>query len=324
MRRHSYTLAFLILAQVIFCQILGETLIITHSYNRPDFIKTQYLSFKKFLKDPYKFVVFNDSRDDLLSKQIESICQELAIECFRIPPETHDKNNKAYSVGVDESIHYSLETVGYDHDGIVMIIDSDMFLVRDFNVTEYMEDYDLAAVPQRRHHLNYIWNGLMFMNMNTLPDKKSLNFSSGWVDNIVTDTGGHTYYYLRSHPTLRLNNIKQYFFYQSKLLCDVCFQAGVAGENKPFCVHNKPSAYTKDNLIKEGFDNKAIAFLLKPSEFYFDYFLAGGYFFHYRAGGNWNNLSREYHARKTAFIEEYLNNVVSDDVNANTRPKTEL
>ena len=37
-----------------------KILIITHNYNRPDFIEIQSATFKKFLQDDYEYVVFND------------------------------------------------------------------------------------------------------------------------------------------------------------------------------------------------------------------------------------------------------------------------
>lgn len=294
-----------------------KILIITHSYNRPDFIETQDATFKKFLKEPYRYVVFNDSRDEKICKEIERICKKLELECIRIPQDIHDKpylarNGEPHqtpSVRTAEAIQYSLDTLGFDHDDIVMIIDSDMFLVRDFVISDYMDGIDLAAVPQRRSHVQYIWNGIVFLNMKTMPNKRSFNFNCGWVDGVVTDTGGHTYYYLRAQPTLRFKPVKQYCIYDATLACETCQQAAALNGDSS-CVHQDARHYTELDLIKNHFDKKSRDFLLKHPPYPFEFFVEGGIFFHYRAGGNWNNQSSDYHARKTQFITNYMDDVL--------------
>ena len=63
----------------------SKVLIITHAYNRPEFIPLQDITFKKFLKDDYEFVVFNDARDPKIKKDIykrfaKTICYK--DDCF--------------------------------------------------------------------------------------------------------------------------------------------------------------------------------------------------------------------------------------------------
>ena len=51
-----------------------KVLIFTYSYNRPDFIEIQEKTFKKFLKDDYEFVVFNDARYPDMQAKIRNTC----------------------------------------------------------------------------------------------------------------------------------------------------------------------------------------------------------------------------------------------------------
>ena len=51
-----------------------NVLIMTYSYNRPDFIEIQNKTFKKFLKDDYTFVVFNDAPQEEVANQIIETC----------------------------------------------------------------------------------------------------------------------------------------------------------------------------------------------------------------------------------------------------------
>src|ERR1700733_12744545 len=187
-----------------------NVLIMTYSFNRPDFIEIQDKTFKKFLKDDYTFVVFNDATQEEVSNQIIETCNRLNLPCIKIPQSIHDtpysqRNYRHPSIRNASTrnanvVQYSLDTLGFDHDGIVMIIDSDMFLVKEFCVQEFLDGFDIAGVPQLRQHIEYIWVGLVCFNMQTLPDKKTIDFHCGQIDGIKVDTGGQTYHYFKDHP----------------------------------------------------------------------------------------------------------------------------
>jgi hypothetical protein len=265
----------------------AKLLIVTHSYNRPDFIEIQEKTFKKFLKDDYKFVVFNDAPGEEMAQSIASTCRGLGLQHIRIPQSIHskpylyrlpgeDKNHSA--VRCANVVQYSLDVLGFDHDGIVVIIDSDMFLIDDFSIEDFLKNYDIAGVPQSRGDVHYIWNGLVFFNMNTLPNKRSINFNCGVINGQPLDVGGHTYHYFKQHPEVRLYPINT-FHISHATLADFALA-------KKSVIH----------LVEKHPHN--IEFLL------------GFTFFHYRGGGNWNGASPQYHKEKTAllncFIEELL------------------
>jgi hypothetical protein len=81
----------LLLMFVIVTQLESKILLFTYSYNRPDFIKIQCKTFKKFLEDDYEFVVFNDARDQNMEQKINQTCTRYGIRCIRIPQEIHDR-----------------------------------------------------------------------------------------------------------------------------------------------------------------------------------------------------------------------------------------
>lgn len=275
--------------------IHAKVLIITHHYNRPDFIKIQYETFKKFLKDEYEFVVFNDSdRNKDMSKKIQETCRSLNIKCITISQSLHDRPyqqrwpGETYndpSVRHTNGIKYSLDILGFDFNGVVMLIDSDMFLVKNFSVEEFMHDLDIAALPQRNKHVNYIWPGLVFMNMNTMPNKKTINFNCGRAEDVGLDTGGHTYYYLKNNPELRIKYLGNYY----------------SGSNE-----------LDPAILKEQYkiDDYGIKLLLQqPHDVEF---LIDGHFFHYRCGSNWNNWGPQYIAHKTRLFEAYIKEVLNN------------
>ena len=260
----------------------GNVLIMTHSFNRPDFIEIQDKTFKKFLKDDYTFVVFNDAPEEEVANQIIETCNRLNLPCIRIPQSIHTAPYLQRWPGEDYNhacvrcanvVQFSLDTVGFDHDGIVMIIDSDMFLVKEFCVQKFLNGFAIAGVSQSREHIKYIWNGLVFFNMQALSDKKTIDFNCGKIDEIEVDVGGQTHHYFKDHPEVILKQIDNQHYSSDFIVSETTH------ENVKY-------------LLFRGCNN--FEFLLKNS------------FFHYRGGGNWDNQSAEYHEEKTAVLNAFI------------------
>lgn len=250
-----------------FLQGEQSTLIITHHFNRPDFIELQHKTLKAFMKSPYEFVVFNDAKTEELNNAIESICHDLDIKCIRIPQSIHSAPKDA-AICCADVVQYSLDVLGFDYNGYVMILDADMFLLEPFDVNQYMENTLIAGHPQNRGHVNYIWNGILIMDMVQLPNKKSIHFGCGIVDGQLCDVGGNTYYYFQEHPKVFVKPMVPHHYLQ----------------------YNRHRS--RDHLPPK------IAFCLRRKICDSEFFI-GTTFFHYRSGGNWNGQSERYHQRKT-------------------------
>lgn len=262
-----------------------KILIITHAFNRPDFIEYQAKTFKKFLRDEYEFMVFNDAKDDAISYEIKKICDQLNIVCIDIP-QSIQKNVQWASKRTSNSIEYSLHHTGFNHDGIVLIIDSDMFLIKPLNIKEFLEDHDLYGNRQCNGEIFYLWNGLLVMNMATLPNKRTMSFCPRPIQGKSLDTGGHLYYYLTKNPSIRL-----------KIYGDTHINA-------------LPKDYAA--LKDLGFDDLTSNFIINSDhdDTHCMQFHADNHFLHYRAGGNWMHKDNEYHAKKSAYLFAYLDAIV--------------
>ncbi|HEY4830992.1 MAG TPA: hypothetical protein VIH61_00300, partial [Waddliaceae bacterium] len=70
-------------------QIFATIRILTFHYNQADFIEMQYKTLKKFLKDDFELIVFNDAKTEKNEKWIESVCDQYQIKCVRFKPEWH-------------------------------------------------------------------------------------------------------------------------------------------------------------------------------------------------------------------------------------------
>lgn len=288
-----------------------KVLLFTYSYNRPDFIEIQDKTFKKFLKDDYEFIVFNDASNDEMCEMITLTCARLNIRCIRIPQEIHARpylkrwegeNFNHPAVRNCNVVQYSLDVLGFQHKGIVALFDSDLFLIKEFSIKDILSEHDLAGLPQSRNKdsitIEYLWIGIVFLNMSTMPNHETINFNCGRVKDIPVDAGGHTHCYLEDNPAIRLKrlNILNSPFY----FCDDCDRSSDCG----YCNHNT------DKLREHGFTENEIKFLhAGPTECEF---IQDRAFFHYRGGSNWDYRSQEYHKKKTQILYDFIDDIMKD------------
>jgi hypothetical protein len=287
----------LLLIFLIPCSITARVLLITHSYNRPDFIELHVKIFKTFLQDEYEYAVFNDASDENMRIQIEQTCQRLGICCFRIPQHLHLEPGRA-SAGHRhmDGIKYSLEQIGYDYSGIVAFVDSDMFLLKPFSIEKYLQGYDIAGERQGRANdtilVRYLSPALVFMDMRTLPNRHTITFEGGCIHGLACDVGAHTYYYLENNPSVQV----RYF----GLLHIGAWKVGIECQS---CT-NMSCESCMQRLIAQKFENNIISFIHScpdDIEFFLD-----NTFLHYRSGSNWNNKPASYHIDKTNALNKLL------------------
>ena len=297
---------FLLLIPVI--SIANPVLIISCHCQRPEFIEWQYLTFQKFMKDDYTFIIFNDAKDPSIEKEINVICKKLNLSCIRIPQEIHNRpylhrlpgeNYHSSPVRCANVVQYSLDNYGFDYDGPVVIIDSDMFLIRPFSVNELLNTCDIAAVGQSRSTINYLWNGLVFLNMPKLPNKRELNWNCGRVQGSSVDVGGYTYYYLQKYPSVKVNYLG--VNHSLNFVCDNCRRM-----EKYECTHN---AEKLDKIT----DDPTILKFLKNNPVNVE-FILGFNFLHYR-GASWDFKTPQYHQQKTKLIKQFLSEILEYNLN---------
>ncbi len=276
--------------------VSAKTLIITHSYNRTDFIKIQDKALKKFIRDDFEYVVFNDARERDKQEEIAQVCHALNIRCIYVPQELHHADIDA-SYRHATAVKYSLETIGYDFAGIVAILDNDLVPIRSFSFEEYMKDKHIAGRMNRpRNKLFYISPLFCILNMPMLPEKRSLSFDLITFNGLGTDTGGASYYYLLAHPELHVTPVSMIFSHQLFL----------ADKHIGKLPDNEVSNESKIGFYEHfGFNDAEIHFLLKKPdtfEFYLD-----NVFFHYR-GSTYTAGDKE----KMWLFTEFLNTILQN------------
>lgn len=295
-----------------FLTIESKVLIITHSFNRPDFIELHVKTFKKFLQDDYEYVVFNDAPSSHMKKEIKKTCERLGVKCFRVPQEMHAVPGRT-SPGHRhmDGIQYALNTIGYDFNGIVALVDSDCFLLKKFSFEKYLSGYDIAGKLEGRlnqsirvRHLSPV---LVMMNMNTLPQKRTLTFEGGYIEGLACDVGAHTYYYLKNNKAM----LRPLFFNMMRMFSVDITSSGDYVKKSDICSHciNRTCQACVYNLMDRGFDDTLIKFIQMCPDDNIE-FIMNNTFMHYRCGSNWDNKPAEYHNAKKAALDMLMHSIL--------------
>lgn len=218
-------------------QMTEKVKIYTFAHNRPDLLPIQYDTFKKYIKDDFEFIVFNNEKpgshggyNPLRKEEIFKVCEYLGIECIdvRLDEEFRIINNEvqytydgAYING-STACSYPCTWIWKNYickdQGLSIIIDTDMFLCKEVSFTKMMEGYNFAYVPSYRDNstLKYTWNNLIFVKPQEIPNPEEMSWGYGYVNGTAVDVGGEVYYYLQKYE----DQLKTLYIDQWGLLVD--------------------------------------------------------------------------------------------------------
>jgi hypothetical protein len=226
---------------------MAKIKIYTYSHNRPDFIQLQYESIKRHVKDDYEFIVFNNERPggdggyvESKISEINKICEDIGVECIRVQLDPELKYLNGIKMFEGDSYLNGNNACAYSftwgwknyiakNDCLSVVIDSDMFFIRDINLNEEMEGHNFAFVPSYRYleqykgpenpgklAFKYPWNGIVFAKPHELPNPETVSWGCGQVEGIAVDVGGEAYMYLERNK----EQIKERYIDQWGLLVD--------------------------------------------------------------------------------------------------------
>lgn len=302
----------------------GKILIVTPTANHPEYITLQDQCFKKYLQDDYEFIIFNDARDLTMQAEIDGVCASLDIKSIHMPQDNRPEGTvyswASYRHG--QTMDYILKTIGHDYPGIMAIVDSDMFLIKEFSAVNFLEGYDIAGLSRgpEDNDSAYMWPGLLFMRMNTLPNTDTISLQPD--DALGFDTGGALYHYLTANPS-----IKKLPFEGGRLKLDRGFQA-IYVYSEPsrghdlhcaFCLaiaeqngvpaHTIPCAHQAQIFKELGFREKIIEMIISQEMPHECEFLLGDIFFHLGRGSGYHQLPEEiveHNKKSTSNFMNYL------------------
>lgn len=274
-----------------------KTYIYSTHFNMPEYIELQFKSLKKYFQNDFEFIVINDAKleGDLtnfnqtdLNEKINNVCKKNSIECVRFPQEYHSnriilfpetkepKTNNAVTRCSDVTQFCINHFVKNYNNGLLMILDADMFFISNFNILNFMKNYNLAGIKQK---MGYIWNGICIFDSKL--NLKELNFDCGYVNKEPVDVGGHTYYFMKKY-----NNIIKY----KPISCShYTFEETFEGESDN--ITKILLEYTK--LRQDKSANKEI--------------ILNKCILHIRSGGNWDYRTKEFKYKELDIIKKYIN-----------------
>lgn len=300
--------------------LFGRVLILTTAFNRPDFIELQHKLFAKFLQDEYEFLVINDANTPQMQEDIKKTCHRLHIPCHQVPQSIHDEpyllrgpddNYNNPNVRHCNSVQWAWNNFFSYHDGPVMIIDSDMFLIRPFSIEKTLKDVHFAGIfwgttdMQTGEPYSYLWLALILLNNPFLPEKDTICFNCGLLPNTqaICDSGGWTYFYLNKFKNLlKLHNLG--YLQGHHFFCPYRY-APVESQNFDHLSANEIT----QNLQKRGFTQNEISLILKKP--YTIELLGDNHFLHYRAGTNYEKYSDEFISEKDVILQEFFQKILS-------------
>lgn len=247
--------------------------ICTTVVNRPRFLELQARLFRKYLRNAYEFHVVDDSAGGGLARRFEKICRAEGLHYHRKPTRFDGPDA---SMAAAQAIQWAYDQVlrpAYA-DRVAMLLDSDMFLVEEFDAAAYIAGHTLAGLLQRRAHVVYLWVGLMIFNMpEMLRHGGDIDFAPGLVDGNPVDTGGQSYHFIHREG-VRLRETDP--------------------DMRPAYPAHYMGVHLRDPAVTQGYDVELHC---------------GGRFLHFRAGTNWFRdwrSSSDPLKKKTRMVERLL------------------
>ena len=259
--------------------------IITCAVNNTGFIKLQYELLKKYCKDEYEFIVFNDAKDfpdhtngNNINMRIEikETCNELGLLCINIPND-HHKTKTAASERACDSFNYILEYQKKYPQYKYLVLDSDIFPIKSFNISKF-EEFDCAIVLQERPNIKYFWHGLYYFDMTKMKDTDLLD----WSIYPGCDTGGMLHKWLHKKTNFHLPS------------CDIIriSDEQYVGYGIYYIRHLWSLTWDETELPNEINNEKLLNFLKSDERNQNQKFFCELYdetFLHYRDGSNWSD-----------------------------------
>lgn len=285
--------------------------IVTSVVNNPIFIEIQYYTFKKYMKCEYEFIVFNDAKqfpdftnggDINIYTQIIDICNKLEIKCINIPNEEHQACQCPVRRCAD-SMNFILNYQIKNPDKYLGI-DSDMFLVDDFNLEDY-ENFKCAIVLQERDpNIYYFWNGLYYFDIEKMSDLNNFSWNNVNINInrriVYLDVGGMNANWLRKQVTsLPDTNYIRHSNMNEKLIIN----------NIYFIKHLWSCSWDMNEFPKNITNDKLIEFIINDPRNQNGKFFCEIYdnkFLHYRAGGDWERRGISTHFELANKLKDLL------------------
>lgn len=254
--------------------------IIVTGFNKPEFVEIQYKLCKKFIKNNFQYFLYDNSKDSETSNKFTEICKKIGANYIKVP-----ENNGCSSTRAGYSLDYAIKHNYENNKTPIMVLDSDLFPIKDINIDSFLQKADITGIGQARtsggieyekticathkgpeeglnllgnNYIYYFNNQFLVLNLDNLNSFTKQNlFAPGRTNNFTGDCGCFLHNYF-------LQNNTKHYSVSIKYLKDI----------------------KKQNLLFEYFKKESEILPNGYSEVFNDCLL------HFRSGSNWQNHSQ--------------------------------
>ncbi len=162
-------------------------------------IDIMHRQFKKYMKEDFDFVLFNDAFDPKMEAAVNLVTSYNKISCVRVPQEIHSANNPSECYGA--TLNWAVRDYAVKNNcEIIVLLHSDVFPIQDVNISDILEN-NIAASTTEYKILNgngiiYFYPAFTIINMTLLQNTKDLDFGL----ETGLDVGGKTKNFIKNNP----------------------------------------------------------------------------------------------------------------------------
>lgn len=161
-------------------------------------IDIMHRQFKKYMKEDFEFILFNDAYDPQMEKNINTIATYNKITCKKVPQNIHAVQNpsECYASTLNWAIHdYAVN----NNCEIVVLIHTDVFPICDVSVGDIIGNNIVASTTEFRildgKGVSYFYPAFTIVNMKLLKNPRELDFGL----DAGLDTGGKTKEFIKNN-----------------------------------------------------------------------------------------------------------------------------
>ena len=187
--------------------------IYTVCYNTPQYIEPQYKLLKKFIKNDFEYLIFNNTMTNSIvtnqhienNKILQNVCQKHNIKVINLSRELFHKfgdNDASGRAGTAINSAHTFLFQNYSLTSTFFLIDSDAFLLSPFDIDKFMENKKISGRIQYRkgatNTISYITNHIVIYKPSCFDNSFQNHFSfiPCKIDSINCDCGGNIHYLL--------------------------------------------------------------------------------------------------------------------------------
>ena len=163
-----------------------SALIVTVAFNRPDLIQWQGALLKKYFRDPYHYLVVDNSSSEESRSAISEACRAMGAGYLPLPPNPMREASQSHGVALNW-VHRNV--VERSAAGYIGYLDHDIFPIRDVSYRSVCESQGAYGFVQRASDFSFFWPGLFFFSKDFF-QSGSADFLPVEISDVYLDTGG--------------------------------------------------------------------------------------------------------------------------------------